>query len=185
MPDYQDMPDPATRTFDVTPDMVGRMHRHGEAMVADNAVVVGNVHMARGVGIWFGVVVRGDDASITIGEDTNIQDQAMVHVDLDAPQVIGRGVTVGHAAILHGVEVGDYSLVGMGAKVLGGARIGSYCIIGAGALVRENAVIPDGSVVLGLPGKIVRQTTEEERESLRWRAKHYVERARSYLRPEA
>jgi carbonic anhydrase/acetyltransferase-like protein (isoleucine patch superfamily) len=106
-----------------------------------------------------------------------------VHVDVDAPMRIGRGVTIGHMVTLHGVEIGDYSLIGMGAIVLGGARIGEYSLIGAGALVRENAVVPPRSVVLGMPGKVVRQVTAEEMEGMRWRARHYVERARSYLPP--
>jgi len=97
---------------------------------------------------------------------------------------VGRGVTIGHGVTLHGVEVGDYALIGMGAIVLGGARIGEYSIIGAGALVKENAVIPPRSVVLGMPGKVVRQVTDEEMEGMRWRAAHYVERARTYLAPE-
>jgi carbonic anhydrase/acetyltransferase-like protein (isoleucine patch superfamily) len=173
--------DPATREFRVFPDMVGRFQRRGDAMVADNAVVVGDVHLGKDVGVWFGVTIRGDDARITIGAETNIQDNSCVHVDVGAPLVVGRGVTVGHSATIHGVELGDYALVGMGAIVLGGARIGAYSIIGAGALITENAVIPPRSVVLGMPGKVVREVTAEEMEGLRWRAGHYVERARTYL----
>jgi len=161
--------------------MVGRIVRRGEAFVADNAVVVGDVSLAKDANIWFGVTIRGDDAAIHIGEATNIQDNSVIHVDVDAPLTMGRGITVGHGAILHGVAVGDYALIGMGATVLGGARIGAYAIIGAGALVKENAVIPDGAVVLGVPGRVVRQVTDEERADLEWRAQHYVDRARSYL----
>ncbi len=173
--------DPELRQFRVYPDMVGRFVRRGAAMVADNAVVVGDVHLGEDVGVWFGVTIRGDDARITIGPQTNIQDNSCVHVDVGAPLVVGRGVTVGHSATLHGVEVGDYALIGMGAIVLGGARIGAYSIIGAGALVTEDAVIPPRSVVVGMPGKVVREVSEEEMEGLRWRAEHYVERARTYL----
>jgi carbonic anhydrase/acetyltransferase-like protein (isoleucine patch superfamily) len=158
--------DPEAREFKVHPDMVGRLCRRGEAMVADNAVVV------------------GDDSWIEIGPDTNVQDNSCVHVDLDAPLRIGRGVTIGHGVILHGVEIGDYALIGMGSIVLGGARIGEYSLIGAGALIKENAVIPPRSVVLGMPGKVVRQVTEQEMEGMRWRARHYVERARTYLAPD-
>jgi carbonic anhydrase/acetyltransferase-like protein (isoleucine patch superfamily) len=172
---------PENRTFQVFPDMVGRLQRRGGAMIADNAVVVGDVRLGVDVGIWFGVTIRGDDSSITIGDDTNVQDNSCVHVDVDAPLVIGRGVTIGHGVILHGVEVGDYALIGMGCIVLGGARIGAHSIIGAGALVRENAVIPPRSVVLGVPGRIVREVTPAEIAEQRWRAAHYVERARSYL----
>ena len=172
---------PEQREFQVFPDMVGRLQRRGQAMVADNAVVVGDVRLGRDVGIWFGVSMRGDDSFIEIGDETNVQDNTVIHVDVGAPQRIGRGVTIGHMVMLHGVEVGDYCLVGMGSIVLAGARIGAYSIIGAGALIKENAVIPERSVVLGMPGRVVRQVTEEEMEQNRWRARHYVARARSYL----
>jgi carbonic anhydrase/acetyltransferase-like protein (isoleucine patch superfamily) len=172
---------PSPREFRVFPDMVGRLVRRGAAMVADNAVVIGDVTLGNDVGIWFGVTVRGDDAAITIGDDTNVQDNTCVHVDIGAPLRIGRGVTIGHGVILHGIEVGDYALIGMGCTVLGGARVGEHSIIGAGALVKENAVIPPRSLVVGVPGRIVRQVTDEEMAGQRWRAAHYVERARSYL----
>jgi carbonic anhydrase/acetyltransferase-like protein (isoleucine patch superfamily) len=163
--------------------MVGRLARRGLAMVADNATVVGDVRLGADVGIWFGVTMRGDDSWIEIGDETNVQDNSCVHVDIGAPLRIGRGVTIGHGVIVHGVEIGDYALIGMGSIILGGARIGEYSLIGAGALVRENAVIPPRSVVLGMPGKVVRQVTAEEMEAMRWRARHYVQRARSYLAP--
>jgi carbonic anhydrase/acetyltransferase-like protein (isoleucine patch superfamily) len=172
---------PESRSFKVHPDMVGRLRRRGEAMVADNATVVGDVRLGRDVGIWFGVTIRGDDSWIEIGDTTNVQDNTCIHVDIDAPLRIGRGVTIGHGVILHGVEIGEHALIGMGSIVLGGARIGAFSLIGAGALIKENAVIPERSVVLGMPGRIVRQVTEAEMEGMRWRARHYVERARSYL----
>ena len=172
---------PEMREFLVHPDMVGRLTRRGLAMVADNATVVGDVRLGADVGIWFGVTIRGDDSWIEIGDETNVQDNTCVHVDIGAPLRIGRGVTIGHGVIVHGVEIGDYGLIGMGSIILGGARIGEYSLIGAGALVRENAVIPPRSVVLGMPGKVVRQVTADEMEAMRWRAKHYVQRARSYL----
>ncbi len=174
---------PEMREFLVHPDMVGRLRRRGSAMVADNAVVVGDVRLGRDVGIWFGVTIRGDDSWIEIGDDTNVQDNTCIHVDIDAPLRIGRGVTIGHGVILHGIEVGEHALLGMGCIVLGGARIGAFSLIGAGALVKENAVIPERSVVLGTPGRIVRRVTDEEVEGMRWRARHYVQRARSYLAP--
>jgi carbonic anhydrase/acetyltransferase-like protein (isoleucine patch superfamily) len=177
------MNNPEMREFVVHPDMVGRLVRHGDAMVADNAVVVGDVRLGRDVGIWFNVTIRGDDSWIEIGDEANVQDNTCVHVDIGAPLRIGRGVTIGHGVILHGVEVGEYALLGMGCIVLGGATIGAYSLIGAGALIKENAVIPPRSVVLGTPGRIVRQVTDEEMEGMRWRARHYVQRARSYLRP--
>ncbi|MBM4061217.1 MAG: gamma carbonic anhydrase family protein [Planctomycetes bacterium] len=163
--------------------MPGRLRRSGRAMVADNAAVVGDVRLGDDVSVWFGVTIRGDDAPIEIGAETNVQDNSCVHVDLGVPLRIGRGVTIGHGVILHGVEVGDYALLGMGCIVLGGARIGEFSIVGAGALVKENAVIPPRSVVFGAPGKVARQVTGAEVEAMRWRARHYVLRARSYLRP--
>jgi carbonic anhydrase/acetyltransferase-like protein (isoleucine patch superfamily) len=172
------------RQFTVFPDMPGRLRRVGRAMIADNAVVVGDVRLGEDANVWFGVTIRGDDARIEIGDQTNVQDNTVVHVDLDAPFRIGAGVTIGHAAILHGVEVGDFALIGMGSRLLSGCRIGEYSIIGAGALVVENAVIPPRSLVLGMPGVVRRQVTEEEIEAAHWRAKHYVERARSYLMRE-
>ena len=142
------------REFRVFPGMAGRMRlTETGAMIADNAAVVGDVRLAKGVSIWFGVTVRGDDAHIEIGEDTNVQDNTCVHVDVDAPQRIGRGVTIGHGVVLHGVEIGDYALIGMNATILSGARIGEYSIIGANALVPENAVIPPRSLVLGLEAR--------------------------------
>jgi carbonic anhydrase/acetyltransferase-like protein (isoleucine patch superfamily) len=172
---------PEDREFKVYPDMIGRFVRRGAAMVADNATVVGDVRLGKDVGIWFGVTIRGDDSSITIGEGSNVQDNSCIHVDVGAPLTVGRGVTIGHNVTLHGVEVGDYSLIGMGSIILGGAQIGEYSLIGAGALIKENAVIPPRSVVLGMPGKIVRQVTDEEMVGMRWRAEHYVERARTYF----
>ena len=175
--------DPYARPFDAHPDMVGRLRRVGTALIADNAAVMGDVRLGNNVNIWFGVTIRGDDSFIEIGDDTNVQDNTCVHVDIDAPQRIGRGVTIGHGVILHGVEIGDYALIGMGAVLLSGCRIGEYSIIGAGALVPENVVIPPRTLVLGLPGRVKRQVTDAEMEQNRWRARHYVERARSYLRP--
>ena len=135
------------RQFDVHPDMVGRIRRVGDAMIADNATVIGDVRLGRDSNIWFGVTVRGDDSWIEIGEATNVQDNTVLHVDIGAPQRIGRGVTIGHGVVLHGVEIGDHCLIGMNATVLGGARIGEFSIIGAGALVGEGAVIPPRSDV--------------------------------------
>ncbi len=171
------------REFKVHPDMIGRLRRRAGALIADNAAVMGDVRLGRDVNIWFGVTIRGDDSFIEIGEATNVQDNTCVHVDIDAPQRIGKGVTIGHGVILHGVEIGDYALIGMGAILLSGCRIGEYSIIGAGALVAENVVIPPRSLVLGVPGKVRRQVTEAEMEENRWRARHYVARAESYLRP--
>jgi carbonic anhydrase/acetyltransferase-like protein (isoleucine patch superfamily) len=171
------------RVFHVHPDMVGRMRLRDGAMLADNAAVMGDVRLGKDVSIWFGVTIRGDDAWIEIGERTNVQDNTCIHVDVDAPLRIGRGVTIGHGVVLHGVEVGDHALIGMNATVLGGVRIGEFAIIGAGALVPEGMVVPPRSVVLGVPGRVRRTITAEEARDLEWRAGHYVERARSYLDP--
>ncbi len=133
-----------------------RLHPVGGAYIADTATVTADVTLGADVNVWYGVAIRGDDAPITIGARTNIQDNAVVHVDPDAPNIIGSDVTVGHSAICHGVEIGDYVLVGMGSVILGGARIGEGAIIGAGALVLENTVIPPWSVAVGSPAKVIK-----------------------------
>ena len=125
------------------------------------------------------------DKAISIGARTNIQDNSVVHVDPEQPMRIGRGVTVGHGVILHGVEVGDYALIGMGSTLLGGSVIGEFSVIGAGAVVMERQVIPPRSVVLGVPGKVRRQVTDEEIEAMRASAEHYVQRAETYLAPDS
>ena len=130
--------------------------------VAPTAVLVGNIVMAAGSSVWFGAVLRGDNEPIVIGVDSNIQDGSVLHSDPGHPLVIAAGVTVGHNVILHGCRIGDDTLIGMGSIILNGASIGRNCLIGAGALITEGKVIPDGSVVMGSPGKIVRQVTPEE-----------------------
>lgn len=152
----------------------------GEYFIAENAVVVGDVRLGNNVSIWFGAVVRGDVDSIRIGENTNIQDGAVLHVDAGSPLEIGSGVTVGHAAVLHGCTVGDNTLIGIRSVVLNGAKIGKYCLIGANTLVTENKVIPDGSLVVGSPGKAIRTLTAAEMEAIRANARHYVESAGQY-----
>ncbi len=143
--------------------------------VADSAAVIGNVALGNNVSIWFNVVVRGDSDLITIGEDSNIQDGAVLHTDPGFPMTLGKGVTVGHKAMLHGCIVGDYSLVGINAVVLNGAKIGSHCIIGANALVTENMQIPDGSLIMGSPAKIKRELNSKQQKSLELQAQHYVQ----------
>ena len=153
----------------------------GKAYVADTATVTAAVTLEEDVNLWYGVMVRGDDAPITIGARTNVQDNAVVHVDPDAPNVIGRDVTIGHGALVHGVEVEDYVLIGMGAIVLGGSRIGEGSIIGAGALVLEGTEIPPYSLVVGSPARIVRQLDPEDRRPKAIRhAAHYVEQAKRH-----
>ncbi len=151
-----------------------------DVFIAPGAMVVGDVTLGDGVGIWYQSTVRGDDASISIGNNSNIQDNAVLHVDTGIPLQIGEGTSVGHGAILHGCTIGDNTLIGMGAIVLNGARIGNNCIIGAGSLVTQNKDIPDGSLVVGSPGKVVRQVTEEELEANRRNARKYLEDAKAH-----
>jgi carbonic anhydrase/acetyltransferase-like protein (isoleucine patch superfamily) len=143
--------------------------------IAESAVVIGNVALGKDVSIWFNAVVRGDSELIVIGEDCNIQDGAILHTDPGYPMTLGKGVTVGHKAMLHGCNVGDYSLVGINAVVLNGAKIGNHCVIGANALVTENMEIPDGSLVMGSPGKIKRDLSFEQQQALELQAQHYVQ----------
>jgi carbonic anhydrase/acetyltransferase-like protein (isoleucine patch superfamily) len=150
------------------------------AWVADSAQVMGDVVLGEDVGIWFGVVARGDTATIRIGARTNIQDLSVLHADVGQPLTIGTGVTVGHKAVLHGCTVGDNSLIGIGAVVLNGAKIGQGCLVGAGALVTEGKEFPDGSMILGSPARVVRQLTPEQLQGLRLSADHYVANARRF-----
>lgn len=150
--------------------------------VAHNATVIGQVTLARGVSIWFNTVVRGDMAAITIGEETNVQDLTMIHVDYDTPTVIGSRVVVGHRAIVHGATVGDDCIIGMGAILLNRAWVGGSCIVAAGSVVREDFVVPDGSLVAGVPAVIKRPTTPAELERIRRNATDYAARAQLYRR---
>ncbi|MBK9441793.1 MAG: gamma carbonic anhydrase family protein [Comamonadaceae bacterium] len=150
------------------------------AWVADSAEVIGKVVLGDEVGIWFGVVVRGDTAPITVGARTNIQDLSVLHADLGLPLSIGAGVTVGHKAMLHGCTIGDNSLIGIGAVVLNGAKIGQGCLVGAGALVTEGKEFPDGSMIIGSPAKVVRSLTPEQLQGLRHSADHYVANAQRF-----
>lgn len=147
--------------------------------IAPDATVIGRVSIGRNVGIWFGVVIRGDNEPIVIGDDSNIQEHTVMHTDPGMPLTIGRGCTIGHRAILHGCEIGDNSLIGMGAIVLNGARIGRNCLVGAGALVTEGKTFPDNSMIIGSPAKAVR--TIELDESLRSSAEHYVANGTRFL----
>ncbi len=142
--------------------VVKRVERIGQAFVAENAAVVGDVTLGAAASVWFGCVLRGDDAPIRVGARTNIQDLTMVHADPGVPYEIGADITVGHRAILHGRIIEDRCLIGMGAILLSGSVIGAESIIGAGAVVTENKVIPPRSLVLGMPGKIIRRVTDEE-----------------------
>ena len=150
------------------------------AWVADSAQVIGNVTLAEGSSVWFGVVIRGDTEAISIGRASNIQDNSVLHADHGMPLVIGEHVTVGHQVMLHGCTVGDGSLIGIGAVVLNGAKIGKNCLVGAGALVTEGKEFPDGCMILGSPAKAVRQLSEGQIEALKLSAQHYMDNARRY-----
>ncbi len=151
-----------------------------DVWVAPNASVIGDVTLAVNASVWFGVVIRCDNEPITIGKDTNIQDNAVLHSDPGMPLTIGEGVTVGHKAMLHGCTIGDNSLIGIGATVLNGAVIGNNCIVGAHALITEGKIIPDNSLVVGSPGRVVKSLGEAQEQMLKMSALHYVENAKRF-----
>ena len=157
------------------------MNTSKEQYIADGAIVKGNVKMGKDTSVWYNATVRGDSNSITIGDETNIQDNAVIHVEDTHSVTIGNGVTIGHGAIVHGCTVGDNSLIGMGAIILNGAVIGRDCIIGAGALVTQNTNIPDGSLAFGNPAKVIRPVTEEQKAANRANALKYVREAKEQL----
>ena len=152
----------------------------GDYWIAPNAIVIGSVIMEPNASVWFGCIVRGDDDTITIGENSQLQDGCVVHVDPGVPTTIGKGVSVGHMAMLHGCTIGDGSLIGIKSVVLNGAKIGKNCLIGANALIAEGKEIPDGSLVIGSPGKIVRQLSPEEIRNINSFAGHYVQQFKRY-----
>tara|TARA_R110002020_G_scaffold26512_20_gene85899 strand:- start:5060 stop:5581 length:522 start_codon:yes stop_codon:yes gene_type:complete len=151
-----------------------------DVWVADSATVVGNVIMESGSSVWFGAVIRGDNEPIKIGARSNIQDNAVLHSDPGSPLTIGADVTVGHQAMLHGCTIDDNSLIGIGATVLNGAKIGKNCLIGAHALITEGKVIPNNSVVMGSPGKIVKQVPQAQEAMLKASADYYVKNAQKF-----
>ncbi len=150
--------------------------------IAPDAHVIGQVELGLDVGIWFGSVLRGDNEPITIGDGTNIQEGAMLHVDPGFPVRIGKGCTIGHHAIIHGCTIGDNSLIGMGATVLNGAKIGNNCLIGANALVTEGKEFPDNSLIVGSPARIVRTLDERAAEGLGLSAENYVRNWQRFAR---
>ncbi len=149
---------------------------HESARVSKTACLIGDVTLEANVGVWYNAVIRADCDTITIGENSNIQDCCVLHVDVGVPLTLGKNVNVGHGAILHGCTVGDNTLIGMGSIILDGSKIGSNCLIAAGALITGGSVIPDNSVVMGNPGKIKRQTTEKDSESLTRLIKFYTDK---------
>ena len=148
--------------------------------VAPNSSVIGRVSLGQHASVWFNVVLRGDNDSITIGDRTNIQDGSVFHVDAGAPVVLGNDVCVGHSATVHGCTVGSGSLVGMSATILSHAVIGERCIVGAQALITERKEFPDRSVIVGAPAQRIREVTDEELEHIQWIAEHYVARGQRY-----
>jgi len=158
-----------------------RVALHEDAcFVAPTAAVIGRVRLGPDANVWFGAVLRGDTNTITIGARTNIQDNAVVHVDGDAPAVVGDEVTIGHSATVHGCTIGDLSLIGIGATILSHAVIGAHCIVGAGALITERKTFPDRSLIIGAPARRVREVTEEEMRMLTESAVHYAKLGRRY-----
>jgi len=155
---------------------------HPSVFIGQGAVIVGEVHLAEGCGVWFNATLRGDNEPIYIGPNTNIQECAIFHVDDGLPVYIGKGVTVGHGAIIHSATVGDNTIVGMGSIILNGATIGENSIVGAGALVTEGKTFPPGSLILGSPARAIRTLSEEEIEKNRTSAIHYAERAQQFKR---
>jgi carbonic anhydrase/acetyltransferase-like protein (isoleucine patch superfamily) len=150
------------------------------AWVAPSADLIGDVRLGARASIWFGAIIRADNTPILIGEESNVQDGAVCHSDPHAPLAVGRGVTVGHQAILHGCTIADGALIGMGARVLNGAFVGEHCIVGAGALIPEGKTYEAGHLLVGTPARIVRQLTETEIQMLQASALHYAEKAALY-----
>jgi carbonic anhydrase/acetyltransferase-like protein (isoleucine patch superfamily) len=154
---------------------------HTNAFIASSADVIGNVFIGVHSNIWFGAVLRGDEDSLHIGEYTNIQDNSTIHNDEGFPVVIGDYVTIGHNSIIHGCKISNNTLIGMGSTILNGAEIGEYTIIGAGSLVTKGKKIPSGVLCMGVPAKVIRDLTIEEKESIKKSAENYVELSMKYI----
>ena len=152
----------------------------GENWVAPNATIIGDVTLEKNSSIWFNAVLRGDIEKNQIGEGSNIQDGSVLHTDSGFPLKVGKDVTVGHLVMLHGCTIGDNRLIGIGAVILNNAKFGKNCIIGAKALITENKEIPDNSLVVGLPGKVVREVTEDEKKAVLENTKHYQDNWKRY-----
>ena len=148
--------------------------------VASNAVIIGRVELKKNSNVWFNTTLRGDLEPIIIGENSNVQDGSVLHTDPGCPLKVGKNVTVGHLVMLHGCTIGDNSLIGIGAVILNKANIGKNCIIGAKALITENKIIPDNSLVVGSPGKVIREVSEEEKKAVFENTKHYQDNWKKY-----
>jgi len=155
---------------------------HPSCFVAEDSTIIGNVKLEEDCSVWFGAVIRGDSSPITIGSRSNIQDNVTIHGSKGYSVTIGKGVTIGHNAVVHGACIEDNVLVGMGAIIMNGARIGRNSIIGAGALITESQVIPENSLVVGLPGKVIRTLSPEYIEGISINASHYVELSKEYMK---
>ncbi len=153
---------------------------HDDTWVAPDANLIGKVVMEAGSSVWFGCTIRADHEEIRVGEGSNVQEDCVMHVDAGYPLTIGKDCTIGHKVMLHGCEIGDNTLVGMGAMILNGAKIGKNCLIGAGALVTENKEIPDNSLVMGVPGKVVREVDEKNAQRITSGALHYQDNMRKF-----
>jgi len=159
-----------------------RVQAHPQSWIAPTATLIGNVRLEANASVWFGAVLRGDNELIHIGENSNVQDGTVMHTDMGSPLNIGKNVTIGHNVMLHGCDVDDNTLIGINSVILNGAKIGKYCIIGANSLIGEGKVIPDGSLVMGSPGKVVRELTDVQKKMLEASAAHYVLNAQRYAR---
>ena len=157
-----------------------RVQVKGDFFVAENASVIGNVTLKANTSVWFSAVIRGDIEPIIIGEGSNVQDCAVLHTDAGYPLTVGEKCTIGHQAMLHGCTIDDNSLIGINAVILNGARIGKNCIVGASALITEGKEIPDGSLVVGSPGKVVRQLSQEQIQTITDNANRYVNNLKRY-----
>jgi len=152
----------------------------GKNWIASNAIIIGDIVIKNDASIWFNVVLRGDIEKIEVGEGSNIQDGSVLHTDPGYPLTIGKGVTVGHMVMLHGCTIGDDTLIGIGSTILNNSKVGKNCIIGANTLVTENKIIPDNSLVLGSPGKVIRQVSQEEIDHIKENAKEYIQNWKKY-----
>ncbi|MCH8317589.1 MAG: gamma carbonic anhydrase family protein [Bacteroidetes bacterium] len=159
-----------------------KIQKGKEVFIAPNATVIGDVAIGDNSSVWFGAVIRGDNDKISIGKKTNVQDMVVIHVDEGVPATIGDNVTIGHGAIIHGASIGDNSLIGIKATVLNHAEVGKFCVIGAHTLVTERMKIPDYSLVLGTPAKIVKKLSPEQIQKLKKNAEAYVQLGKKYLK---
>ncbi|MEG0013066.1 MAG: gamma carbonic anhydrase family protein [Cellulosilyticaceae bacterium] len=151
-----------------------------ETFIAPTSVIIGQATVNRACSIWYGAVIRADENKVVIGPKTNIQEGVIIHESKTNPTIVGEGVTIGHRAVVHGAQIGDYTLIGMGAIILDGAKIGRHCIIGANSLITSNTVIEEGMLVLGSPAKAIRALNEEQIRSIYDSAEHYIQLAKAY-----